>query len=140
MSTQKTIFGKIIAAILNVFAENWETFVAKTWKKVPADLQDKVSIGVTVVELLKKAIDSQAADIITAIIPGHLDDDAKNWLRIFLPQLLDKYKVVAGTERVYTSQFYHTFATDVTQEATGLSYGQSALTTEVAYQNLKSTA
>lgn len=135
MSEEKTIFGKIIAAILSVFASNWESFVAKLWNKVPGELQDKVGLGVHVVELLKKAIDSGAADFVTALIPGDLDDKAKEWLRVFLPKLLDKYKVLT-TEFQPDNEFYHKFATAVNVEATGLSYGQAALTTEVAYQNL----
>jgi len=145
MSTENNflgIFGKIIAVILSVFASNWDSgkFIRSLWKKVPDELQDKVSIGVEVVELLKKAIDSGTVDVLTAIIPGRLDDEAVFWLRVFLPKLLDKYKILTSPDEFNNAQVYHNFATEVTQEATGLSYGQCALTTEVSFQNLVKNA
>jgi len=129
MSTKKTIFGKIIEAILSVFAENWQEFVGKLWRKVPTDLQDKVIIGVDVVNLFKNFVNSPTADIITAIIPGHYDDDIKKWLREFLERIdLDKY--MPDDEG-----HLHLLATYINKEATGLSFGQASLTTEVAYQS-----
>ncbi|SMC45567.1 hypothetical protein [Pedobacter africanus] len=131
MSTEKTIFGKIIAAILSVFASNWQSFVAKLWTKVPADLQSKIKIGVEVVELFKNLVNSPTADVITAIIPGHYDDDIKEWLRDLLERIdLDKYLPSEAGH-------LHLLATYINKEATGLSFGQASLTTEVAYQNLK---
>ena len=133
MSTEKSFFGKIIAAILSVFAENWETFVAKLWRKVPDELQDKVSIGVRIVENLKVVIDSPMADVVTSIIPGDLDDKLKEYLRVPLPKILEKY----GSITTISNKTAHNIATDINQDLTGLSYGQAALTTEVAYQSLK---
>lgn len=136
MSTEKTIFGKIIAAILSVFAENWQSFVAKLWKKVPDDLQDKVSIGVLVVQKIKDFVNSPTADFITAIIPGNVDDKIQDYLKVLLPKILAEYGDITQLEKV-SGKLAHNIATDINQELTGLSYGQSALTTEVAYQNLK---
>lgn len=133
MSTEKSFFGKIIAAILSVFAENWETFVAKLWRKVPDELQDKVSIGVRIVENLKVVIDSPMADVVTSIIPGDLDDKLKDYLRILLPKILEKY----GSITSISNKTAHNIATDINQDLTGLSYGQAALTTEVAYNAMK---
>lgn len=133
MSTEKSFFGKIIAAILSVFAENWETFVAKLWRKVPDELQDKVSIGVRIVENLKIVIASPMADVVTSVIPGDLDDKLKDYLRILLPKILEKY----GSITTISNKTAHNIATDINHDLTGLSYGQAALTTEVAYQNLK---
>lgn len=133
MSTEKSFFGKIIAAILSIFAENWETFVAKLWRKVPDELQDKVSIGVRIVENLKIAINSPLADVVTSIIPGDLDDKLKDYLRILLPKILEKY----GSITSISNKTAHNIATDINQDLTGLSYGQAALTTEVAYNALK---
>lgn len=130
----KTIFGKIIAAVLSVFKSNWPSFVAKLWKKVPDELKDKVAIGVEVVELFKKAVNSPTADLITAIIPGHYDDDVKKWLRDLLERIdLDKYLPDDPAH-------LHLLASHINTEATGLSFGQAALTTEVAYQAKKSGA
>jgi len=131
MSQPKTIFGKIIAAVLSVFISNWPSFVSKLWKKVPNDLQDKVTIGVRVVELLKSCIDSPIADVITYIIPGELDDKIKDHLRAVLPVILEKWESMSG------EAIYHGIATEINSELTGMTYGQSALTTEVAYRAVK---
>lgn len=136
MSTEKTIFGKIIAAILSVFAENWQTFVAKLWKKVPDELQDKVSIGVRIVEKLKDIVNSPTADIVTAIIPGDLDDKIKEYLRVLLPKILEQYGAITSI----SNKMAHNIATDINQDLTGLPYGQAALTTEVAYNNIVKNA
>lgn len=135
MSTEKTIFGKIIAAILSVFAENWQSFVAKLWKKVPDDLQDKVSIGVRIVEKIKDFVNSPTADFITSIIPGDLDDKIQDYLKVLLPKILAEYGDITKINEV-SGKLAHNIATDINQELTGLSYGQSALTTEVAYNNI----
>lgn len=134
MSTEKTIFGKIIAAILSVFAENWQSFASKLWNKVPDELQDKVTIGVRIVEKLKDIVNSPTADIITSLIPGDLDDKIQDYLKELLPKILEQYGAITSVD----ARLSHNIATDINKDLTGLSYGQSALTTEIAYQNLKS--
>lgn len=130
----KSLIGKAIAAIVALFASNWETFAAKAWNKVPKELQEKFNVGVEVVELLKKFIESPAADIVTALIPGHYDDDVKNWLRHYLPLILADYKDITNSDKL-GSKSAHNIATDINFALTDLPYGQVALTTEVAYQN-----
>lgn len=65
-----------------------KTFINKIWtevksmfQNVPSELQTAIHIGVIVTENIKTFVDSPAADVLTAIIPGDLDDEIKNWLR-----------------------------------------------------------
>jgi hypothetical protein len=131
MSKKKTILGKVLEAILSIFKENWIGFVAKLWKKIPSDLQEKVLIAIKIVDNLKKFVDSEEADRLTAVIPGELDDALKDFLR----KILKDYKI--SEYDLNFASHAHTTATIITQELTGLSFGQSALTTEVAYQAWK---
>jgi hypothetical protein len=143
--SEKTFIGKILAEILEFFKANWFTFAKKTWKKVPEELKEKVSIGVMIVENIKKIIDSPVVDLITNLIPGELDDKVKDYLRKILPVILESYTELNYSEKYsnmnnYTlpdeikSKTLHNIATDITHSLTDMSYGQSALTTEVCYQ------
>lgn len=140
MSEPKTIFGKIIAGILSVFAEGWKGFVAKAWKKVPDELKDKVSIGVLIVENLKDFVNSPTADLITSIVPGDLDDKVQDYLKELLPKVLKQYHDIDEGYPEITGKVAHNIATDINYELTQLPYGQVALTTEVAYQNIVKSA
>jgi len=133
MSQEKTWLGKVLASILGLFASKWPEFVAKLFTKIPDEVKEKVSLAVKIVNSIKFFIESPTADLITAIIPGDTDDKIKEWLRIFLPKLLEKYNVL--NKSTLTPEASHLIATNITQELTGLSFGQSALTTEVVYQN-----
>jgi hypothetical protein len=63
-------------------------FVSGLWSKLEPELKIAIHIGVLVTDSLKSFIDSPAADILTAIIPGDVDDHIKNWLRAELPNIL----------------------------------------------------
>jgi len=76
------------------------TFLTKIWNEVktlfdgiPPDLKTAIHIGVVVTENAKKFIDSPAADILTAIIPGDIDDGVKTLLRVKLPAILTELKL-----------------------------------------------
>lgn len=58
------------------------------------ELKEAVKVGVTVVDKLKAITDSQAADILTAIIPGTWDDQLKDKLRAELPKILSNMRLV----------------------------------------------
>lgn len=131
MSKPKTIFGKLIAAALSIFISKWPDFVSRLWRKVPDEIQDKITIGVRIVEGLKLFVDSPIADLVTMVIPGDLDDKVKGHLRAVLPVILEKWKSISGEAS------YHGIATEINSELTGMPYGQSALTTEVAYRAVK---
>lgn len=132
---KRSFIGAILHELLEAFKANWEKFANRTWGKVPEDIREKVSIAVHIVNNIKKFVDSPVADFITSIIPGEIDDKIKVYLRTVLPIILEKYKVVSGDD--LTAEDSHLIATNITKELTDLSFGQSALTTEVGYQNLK---
>jgi hypothetical protein len=75
-------------------------FIAKVWAGIenlfagiPSEMKTAIHIGVAVTENLKNFVDSPAADILTAIIPGEIDDQVKNWLRAKLPDILTELKL-----------------------------------------------
>lgn len=126
----KTIVGKLIESILDVFKRNFPEFVKALWKKVPDKLQDQIAIIIEVVSQIDKFVQSPVADVLTSIIPGTADDRLKEILRTSLPVLLEKYKDLNNVAK-------HNIATELVEEYTGSDYGQSVITAEVAYQNLK---
>jgi hypothetical protein len=76
------------------------SFLAKIWAEIkslfegiPAELKTAIHIGVLVTENIKNFVDSPAADILTAIIPGDIDDEVKSWLRVKLPTILTELKL-----------------------------------------------
>lgn len=77
-----------------------KSFITKLWAEIkslfdgiPAELKTAIHVGVVVTEGLKAFVDSPAADVLTAIIPGDIDDDLKNLLRAKLPQILTELKL-----------------------------------------------
>jgi len=77
-----------------------QTFLSKIWDEIealfsgmPAGLKTAIHIGVIVTENLKNFVDSPAADILTALIPGDADDELKDLLRAKLPTILTELKL-----------------------------------------------
>lgn len=77
-----------------------QTFLNKIWTEIkslfagmPSELQTAIHIGVLVTQNIKNFVDSPAADVLTAIIPGDIDDEIKNWLRAKLPEILTELKL-----------------------------------------------
>lgn len=77
-----------------------KSFLSKIWAEVkslfdgiPAELKTAISIGVVITEGIKTFVDSPVADVLTAIIPGTLDDDLKTLLRAKLPEILTELKL-----------------------------------------------
>ena len=128
----KTIAGKIIAAVISVFKENFTDFVKKLYRKIPDDLQDKIGIIIQVVDNIDWIIKSPAGDVIVDIIPGNIDDEFREWLLDNIPKAM---AVVEGLELKGYDK--HTIASLLTKQLTGVSFGQAAITTEVVYQNVK---
>lgn len=80
------------------------SFLSKIWEGIkeafgamPAELKVAVSIGVIVAENIKNFVSSPAADIITALIPGSLDDQIKNLLRAAMPKILADLLLINST-------------------------------------------
>ncbi len=76
------------------------TFLTKIWITIkalfdgmPADLKTAIHIGVIITENVKTFVDSPAADILTALIPGDADDQLKQLLRAKLPAILTELKL-----------------------------------------------
>jgi len=60
---------------------------------IPDELKIAIHISVIITENIKSFVDSPAADILTAIIPGDLDDELINLLRAKLPAILTELKL-----------------------------------------------
>jgi hypothetical protein len=103
-----------------------KTFLTKIWAGIeslfdgfPAELKAAIHIGVIVTENIKNFVDSPAADVLTTIIPGDIDDDIKNWLRAKLPELLAELKLVDSCAGLTDPQQITQCAVKVLQELTG---------------------
>lgn len=131
MEEKKTFIGKAIQWIFDQFKSNWPTFVAKLFTKIPKDILHKVTIAVLAVEGIKKWLASDRAQKIVDFISGELDNDVRDFLNDFLDDF-DFSEVID-----LLPKDSHNIATTLTSELTDLSFGQSALTTEVVYQGLK---
>lgn len=77
-----------------------KSFLAKIWTSIKnlfddmdEELKSAVHISILVVENIKKFVDSPGTDILTAIIPGDIDDRLKNLLRAKLPLILTELKL-----------------------------------------------
>jgi hypothetical protein len=77
-----------------------KTFIAKIWadvktlfEEIPDEMKTAIHIGVLVTENIKAFVDSPEADVLTAIIPGDIADEIKDWLRAKLPTVLTELKL-----------------------------------------------
>lgn len=76
------------------------SFITRLWDHIkqlfgslPHDLKVAIHIGVTVVDAMKTVLDSGVTDVLTAIIPGDIDDKVKDWLRAKIPTILIELKL-----------------------------------------------
>lgn len=79
------------------------SFIAKLWSSIqslfnsfPSSIKTAVHVGVTITENIKHFVDSPVVDVLTALIPGDVDDKIKLLLRENLPQILDSLKLADG--------------------------------------------
>ncbi len=77
-----------------------KTFLKRLWlgikqffEKLPRPMKAAIRIGVVVTEQIKNFTESGIADIITAIIPGEVDDRIKDLLRKEIPRILVNLKL-----------------------------------------------
>jgi len=146
-----------------------QTFLTRIWKEIktlfdgiPAELKTAVHIGVVVTENIKNFVDSPAADILTAIIPGTADDQVKAWLRGKLPGILTELKladscgalsdpqeitkcavkVLQGLDGDVKSAFLHSLSILIAQVAADgkLSWSDGVLILQWYYKNEYKTA
>lgn len=76
-----------MSGLLKFLSRIWDA-IKHLFEGLPEEFKKAIHIGVTVVEKMKTAVDSPDADIITAIIPGDIDDAIKEKLRDALPKIL----------------------------------------------------
>jgi hypothetical protein len=146
-----------------------QTLLTKIWNEIktlfngiPAELKTAIHIGVVITENIKTFVDSPGADILTAIIPGDIDDEIKDWLRAKLPAVLTELKladscgnltdplqitqcavsVLQGLDGDIKSAFLHNLSIFIAQIAANgkLTWGDGVLILEWYYQNEYKTA
>jgi hypothetical protein len=103
-----------------------KTFIAKIsdgikylFNNFPDDLKTAIHIAVQVTENIKNFVDSPAADILTGIIPGEVDDEIKNLLRTKLPAILTELKLADSCTGLTDPQQITQCAVKVIQELDG---------------------
>jgi len=79
-------------SIKSFLTKLWET-IKSLFNSSPAKLKAAVHIGVIITENIKTIVDSPIADILTAIIPGDVDDKIKQALRAEIPVILTDLKL-----------------------------------------------
>lgn len=77
-----------------------KSFLSKIWASIKnlfdgmdLELKNAIHISIVIVENIKKFVDSPDIDILTALIPGDVDDRIKNVLRTQLPVILTELKL-----------------------------------------------
>jgi hypothetical protein len=68
--------------------------IKKVFKKLDQPLKDAYTLGFSLQTNSKPLLRVKRADILTAIIPGTIDDKIKERLRVFLPKILIELKLV----------------------------------------------
>lgn len=74
-------------SLKSFFMKIWET-IEDFFQGLLPELKDAIRIGVTVVQNIKKVMDTPVPDVLTAIIPGDVDDKIKERIREYLPKVL----------------------------------------------------
>ena len=69
-------------------------FITLMFDKTFAFLAKNSMVAVSVTDMLKKAVESPVADVITALIPGDVDDRIVSSLRANLPKVLFKMALI----------------------------------------------
>lgn len=140
-----SFFKKLLAKIKSIF------------NGLPADLKQAIHIGVVITDNFKNFVESPVADVLTAIIPGDIDDRIKQTLRIMLPAILLRLTLIdvktdtASNETIVgeavkafhkldpsiSPAFLHTFSILIAQVAADgkLSWSDGAILVEWYYKN-----
>lgn len=63
-------------------------WITRLWKSIKPDAEKALIIGMKITDAIKDAVNNPAADILTAVIPGDLDDKIKEKLRIAAPKVV----------------------------------------------------
>jgi hypothetical protein len=143
-------------SIKNLLTKIWAT-IQSLFNNFPADLKTAVHIGVSVTQNIKSILNSPDIDILTALIPGDIDDKVKQALRSGIPIILFDLKLADTCSELTDPQeiticaikalqsldgdiksaFLHTFSVLVTQLAADgkLSWGDAVCIVEWYYQH-----
>ncbi len=78
---------------LKSFLNSIGHFFEKIFKGLKKPAKLAIHWGVLITENIKNFVDSEAADVLTSIIPGTLDDKIKEKLRTAIPEILVKLKL-----------------------------------------------
>ena len=88
-----------------------QSFLTMIWNEIKSlfngmspELKTAIKIGVVITENIKNFVDSPVADVLTALIPGDIDDQIKNWLRAQLPTILTELKLAGSCGSVTDPQ------------------------------------
>jgi hypothetical protein len=84
---------------LKSFFKNLFSNIAAAFTKLLPKLKKAIKVGVEVTEAIKNFDEKNGAvvDILTAIIPGNIDDTVKNAIRAKLPALMVQLRLVDET-------------------------------------------
>lgn len=74
------------------------SFIQNLFLRMPVDVKKAIELSVIITENLKNFVNSPVADALTALIPGNVDDNTKEWLRRALPQILIKLKLATSDD------------------------------------------
>jgi hypothetical protein len=77
---------------MNTFKKIWSS-IKNVFDKLKPEFKAAIHIGVQVVDNMKGFVDSGAADILTMIIPGNIDDRIVQELRKYLPKIVVEMKL-----------------------------------------------
>ena len=79
-------------SLKSVFKKVWGS-IKEAFNKLPAKSKTALLIAVTIVDNMKKFVESPVADVMTALIPGTADDVVKERLRLWLPKIFIEMKL-----------------------------------------------
>lgn len=78
-----------------------KSFIAGIWSaikglfhKLEEEEKRLLPIVITVVNNIKNVVDSPIADVVTALIPGDVDDKIREKLQVFLPKILTELNML----------------------------------------------
>lgn len=142
---------------LKNFLHNLWQSIKHLFDKVEEEVKQEVVVAITVVQQVKAIIDSPVADVVTALIPGEVDDEIKAKLREWLPKILLELNLVQSIAHIENindqlnailaqlklasddakNAFYHSLASLILQKISDgkLSWSDAVAIAEYYYQN-----
>lgn len=93
--TDKTVY----MSLKNFLHHLWQS-IKNLFDHVEAEVKKDVVVAISVVQQLKAVVDSPVADVVTALIPGDLDDQIKLRLRELLPKLILELSLVQSVVNI----------------------------------------